>query len=134
MKLLRPAFTIIEIIISVIIISFAIIFILKIHSDNHEHIVYISERNKRSLEDSLFLDRTVLRYHQNKKSAYTILEKNFKITNSKSIEILKNKHREIYIPEGMKIIFPQEMPPLNTTANKVMLKGTHSSIYYYFQI
>ena len=132
MKLLRPAFTIIEILVSVIIISFIITLAFKIHKDNHELIVYVSERNKRSLEDSLFLDHTILQYHQNKKSAYSILEKTFKITNSKSVEILKNKYRDIFIPEGMKIIFPQEMPPLNTTINKVMLKDTHSSIYYHF--
>ena len=59
MKQFRPAFTIIEILISVIIISLAIIPVLKIHTENHKQIVYISERNKRALQDSLYLSENM---------------------------------------------------------------------------
>ena len=107
MKKLRPAFTIIEILISVIIISFAIIFVLKVHTDNHEQIVYITERNKLSLQDSLYLNSDILKYHRDNKTAYDILEKFFKIKESESREILKKNSRDIFIPEEIEILPPR---------------------------
>lgn len=134
MKKYRPAFTIIEILISVIIISFAIIFVLKIHTDNHEQIVYISERNTLSLQDSLYLDKDILKYHRDNKTAYDILEKHFKIRESESREILKKNSRDIFIPEEIEILPPTDQPGPSALVNEVMLKNTHSSIYYRFRL
>jgi len=53
MKNSQPAFTLIEVLVSVLILSGTIVYALKIHSQNHEQIVYISERSKLSLQDSL---------------------------------------------------------------------------------
>lgn len=134
MKQLRPAFTIIEILISVIIISFAIIPVLKVHTDNHDQIVYISERNKRSLQDSLYLGSNILQHHEDNKTAYEILGNFFKIKESKSREILKKNSREIFIPEAITIIpLPEEGGP-TAIVNEVMLKGKHSSLYYHFKL
>ena len=99
MKPFRPAFTIIEILVSVIIISFAILFVLKIHSENHEQIVYISQRNTLAFQDSLYLDKESLRYHKDHKTAYDVLEKTFKITEQESREILKQHSSDIFTPE-----------------------------------
>lgn len=134
MKKYRPAFTIIEILVSVIIISFAIIFVLKIHTDNHEQIVYISERNTLSLQDSLYLDKDILKYHRDNKTAYDILEKHFKIRESESREILKKNSRDIFIPEEIEILPPTDQPGPRALVNEVMLKNTHSSIYYRFRL
>lgn len=134
MKKLRPAFTIIEILISVIIISFAIIFVLKVHTDNHEQIVYITERNKLSLQDSLYLNSDILKYHRDNKTAYDILEKYFKIKESESREILKQNSRDIFIPEEIEILPPLDQPGPSAIVNEVMLKNTHSSIYYHFRL
>ncbi|MEA1953597.1 MAG: hypothetical protein U9O24_04345 [Campylobacterota bacterium] len=134
MKVLRPAFTIIEVLISVIIISFAIIFVLQIHSDNHEQIVYITERNKRSLEDSLFLNREILEHHKDNKSAYDILEKEFSIKELESREMLKKIVRDIFIPEEIQILPPEDIPGPKATVNEVMLKDKHSGLYYHFSI
>jgi len=134
LKPLRPAFTIIEILISVIIISFAIIFVLKVHTDNQEQIVYISERNKRSLQDSLYLSTNILKHHQDNKSAYEILEKFFKVKALESREILKKNSRDIFIPEEIRIIPPQDLPGPTAIVNEVMLKDKHSSIYYHFKL
>lgn len=134
-KRLRPAFTIIEILISVIILSFAIIFVLKVHTDNQEQIVYISERNTLSLEDSLYLSPNILRYHKESKSAYAVLEKFFKIKEQKSREILKQNERDIFIPEEITILPPQEIQGgPKTTVNEIMLKGKHSAIYHRFKL
>ena len=134
MKTLRPAFTIIEILVSVIILSFAIIFVLRIHTDNREQIVYISERNKLSLQDSLYLSPNILRYHKDNKSAYEILENFFKVKEFKSREILKKTSRDIFIPEEIRVIPPENQPGPSAVINEVMLKDKHSSIYYHFNL
>jgi len=134
LKTLRPAFTIIEILVSVIILSFAIIFVLKIHTDNREQIIYISERNKLSLQDSLYLSSNIMRYHKDNKTAYEILEKFFKIKESESREILKKTSRDIFIPEEIRIIPPSEQPGPTAIVNEIMLKDQHSSIYYRFNL
>jgi predicted amidohydrolase len=134
LKQLRPAFTIIEILVSVIILSLAIVPVLKVHTDNHEQIVYISERNKRALQDSLYLDPTILQQHKETKTAYDILSRTFKINELKSREILKKNQREIYIPEAIRITpLPEEGGP-SAIVNEVMLKDKHSSNYYEFTL
>jgi len=135
LKPLRPAFTIIEILVSVIIISLAIIPVLKLHTSNHEQIVYISERNKRALQDSLYLDSTVLSYHQDTKTAYDLLGRLFKVTDTKSREILKDNYRDIFIPEPIELI-PEEEQGGGTAAtiNEIILKGQHSSSYYHLKL
>ncbi len=139
MKTLRPAFTIIEILISVIILSFAIIFVLQVHTDNQEQIVYISERNKLSLQDSLYLSPDILSHHKDNKTAYDILEKFFKINELKSREILKKNRRDIFIPEEITLLPPQDESTQGQSVptaiiNEVMLKDKHSSIYYHFKL
>lgn len=115
-----------------IILSFAIIFVLRIHTDNQEQIVYISERNKLSLQDSLFLSPNILRYHKDNKSAYEILENFFKVKEFKSREILKKTSRDIFIPEEVRITpLPDQSGP-SAVINEIMLKDKHSSIYYHF--
>ena len=134
MKQLRPAFTIIEILISVIIISLAIIPVLKIHTENHEQIVYISERNKRALQDSLYLSSNILQHHQDNKTAYEVLERLFKIKEQESRGILKKSSRDVFIPEEIKIIPMQEQTGPAAIVNEVMLKDKHSSNYYHFKL
>jgi competence protein ComGC len=134
LKAFRPAFTIIEILVSVIIISFAILFVLKIHSENHEQIVYITQRNTLAFQDSLYLDKESLRYHKDHKTAYDVLEKTFKITEQESREILKQHSSDIFTPEEIEILPPAGQPGPSTIVNEVMLKGKQSSIYSHFRL
>lgn len=131
---LRPAFTILEILISVIIISYSIVYVLKIHSSNHQQIVYLSERNKRALEDSLYVTKDILKHHQETKTAYDLLSHEFKIKKDQSLEILKKNKRSIFIPEKIIITPPPETPGPTAIANEVKLKGVHSSVYWHFKI
>lgn len=117
-----------------VILSFAIIFVLRIHTDNQEQIVYISERNKLSLEDSLYLSPNILKYHKDNKSAYDILEKFFKVQESKSREILKKTSRDIFIPEEIRVTPPPNQPGPSAVIHEIMLKDKHSSIYYHFNL
>jgi len=134
LKQLRPAFTIIEILISVIILSLAIVPVLKVHTSNQEQIVYLSERNKRSLQDSLFLSSNILNYHQDNKTAYEILEKFFKVKEQESREILKKISRDVFIPEEVRIIPLEEQGGPTAIVKEIMLKDIHSSIYHHFKL
>ena len=131
---LRPAFTIIELLISVVIISFSIIYVLQVHTSNYKLIVYLTDRNNRSLEDSLYLTTKILDHHKDTKSAYDILERQFKVKEDETRELLKNNEREIYIPDEIQIIPPPDTPGPTAIVNEVKLKGEHSSIYWHFKI
>lgn len=117
-----------------IILSFAIIYVLRVHTDNQEQIVYISERNKLSLQDSLYLSPNILRNHKDTKSAYDILENFFKVKEFKSREILKKNSRDIFIPEEIRVTPPPDQPGPSAVIHEIMLKGKHSSIYYHFNL
>lgn len=129
----RPAFTLIEVLISVLIISGSIVYALQIHSQNHEQIVYISERAKLSLQDSLFVADDALRYHKDKKSAYDVVERYFRIDELKSREILKNMEREYYIPEVISLSSEDEGTPA-AEVNEIKIKDKYSSSYFHFKI
>lgn len=134
MKTLRPAFTLIEILVAVVIISFSILYVLQVHSDNAKHIIYLSERNKQSLQDSLYLTPNILKYHKDNKSAYDILERYFKVKELKSREILKKNTRDIYIPEEITIIPPPDTRGPTAIVNEVDLKDKHSSTFWHVKI
>ena len=112
----------------------AIIPVLKIHTENHEQIVYISERNKRALQDSLYLSSNIFQHHQDTKTAYEILERSFKINELKSREILKKSSRDVFIPEEIQVTSVEEQGGPAVTVNEVMLKDKHSSNYYHFSL
>jgi len=132
-KTLRPAFTLIEILISVLILSGTIVYALKIHSQNHEQIVYISERNKLSLQDSLFVAEDTLKYHKDTKTAYDIIEKYFKIDDLKSREILKKISRVYFIPEPIQLMAEGEITP-SAVVDEIKIKDKFSSFYFHFKI
>ena len=135
MKNIRPAFTLSEILISVLILSGAIVYVLKVHSQNYEQIVYISERNRHALEDSLFLGKEVLRYHQSEKNAYDLLQNSgFKVDKYESRKILKALKRQITIPEPIALMPDEEAQGPAATVDRILIKDTYSSRYFRFKI
>ena len=134
MNRLRKGFTLIEILVSVLILSGAIVYVLQVHSQNHEQIVYISERNKKTLEDSLFLVDNIIRYHKDEKNAYDVLADYFRVDKFESRQILKTTKRHIFIPEEIKIVPQEEMQGPAATVNEIKLKGDYSSSYFRFKI
>ena len=132
-KTLRPAFTLIEILISVLILSGTIVYVLKIHSQNREQIIYISERSKLSLQDSLFVAEDTLQYHKDTKTAYDIVEKYFKVDDLKSRNILKKISREYFIPETIQLIADETETP-TAVVDEIKIKDQFSSSYFHFKI
>ena len=132
-KNFTSAFTLIEVLVSVLIISGSIVYALQIHSQNHEQIVYISERAKLSLQDSLFVADDTLRYHKDTKSAYDVIERYFRIEELKSREILKKIEREYYIPEIISLSADEEGMP-SAEVSEIKIKDKFSSSYFHFKI
>jgi len=133
LKTLRPAFTLIEILISVLILSGTIVYALKIHSQNREQIIYISQRSKLSLQDSLFVAEDTLKYHKDTKTAYDIIEKHFKVDDLKSRNILKKISREYFVPEPIQLIGEEAGTP-TAVIDEIKIKDQFSSSYFHFNI
>jgi len=129
----KSAFTLIEVLISVLIISGSIVYALQIHSQNHEQIVYISERAKLSLQDSLFVADDALRYHKDTKSAYDVIERYFKVEERKSREILRKIERKYTIPDVISLSSEEEGMP-SAEVNEIKIKDKYSSSYFHFKI
>jgi len=128
-----PAFTLIEVLISVLILSGSIVYALKIHSQSREQIVYISERNTLALQDSLFLSDSTRTYHKETKTAYDLLHQYFRIDDLNSRDILKKIKREYYIPEVINLSSEEENTPA-AIVNEIKGKDKYSSSYFHFKI
>jgi len=134
LKNTRKAFTIIEILISVIIISFSIVYVLKIHTQNHQQIIYIAKRNKNALQDSLFLTDEITKYHKEHKNAYELLHTSFKIDALKSRALLKEKERIFFITEPVTLMEEEEESGPSAIIQEIKLKGKYSSSYFRFKL
>ena len=135
MKPDRNAFTLIEVLVSVLIIATSIVYILKIYSQNHAQITYITGRNAHALEDSLFLSDTVLRYQREKKSAYDLLAQEVPVEKFESRKILKEIKRSITLPEPITLT-PDEETDGSPAAiiHEIKLKGDYASTYFRFDL
>ncbi len=127
------AFTLIEVLVSVIILSGSIFYVLQIHSQNREQILYISERGTLALQDSLFLGEDVSAYNKDTKTAYEMVERNFRVDELKSRKILQDISREYNIPEPLKLDEGEEGMP-TATVNEIKLKDQYSASYFHFKI
>ncbi|MDD2452193.1 MAG: prepilin-type N-terminal cleavage/methylation domain-containing protein [Sulfurovum sp.] len=129
----RPAFTLIEVIISVVIISVVILSLMEISSRSKENAVYLSQRNRASFADSFYLLDESSKYHKKEKNAYELLQPYFHLTDDKSREILKTISREIIVPEPIDIPSPDDTT-VKAEARKVILKDQYSSSYFQFKL
>ena len=116
-----------------IIISFSILYVMKIHSQNHAQIVYISQRNSMAFQDSLFLTDNVAMYHKEKKSAYDVLSPYFKPKTFKSREILKQIKRDFFIPEPVRLM-SDESSGMTVSIEEIKIKDQYSSSYFHFKL
>ena len=124
---MKRAFTIIEIVISVIIIAIVTLTIAKINRQNANLVDYVSSRNKYELTNTLFLTPEALKYNKSEKDAYTILSK-MDIKNSDAKIYLKKIKRKIYTQTGIPI--EKVIVPINL--NAIMIQSKFSTRYYRF--
>jgi prepilin-type N-terminal cleavage/methylation domain-containing protein len=126
----RQAFTIIEVLVSVVLISIVALSAVKLQQESREMALYLSERSKNELSNTLFLTKEAMRYHKEEKDAYALLSNQFKISDSESKEILEKTSRTIFISDPIKL--SDETLPVK--ANEIMLKGDYSARFFHFQI
>ena len=122
---MRKAFTLMEIMVSVVLIAIVVLGIIKIQKENIFMAKYIAGRVQAELSNTLFVSKEVMRYDKDEKDAYTILS-SMRPRNDKSKEILKQVKRKIYISEPLPI---GEVPfPIEVRA--IMLKSEYSARFY----
>ena len=122
---MRSAFTIIEIIISVVIIAMTTLTLAKISKQNSTMVDYVTNRLKNELSNTLFLHPDAFNYDKSRKDAYTILH-SMGIRNDKTKAYLKTLKRKIYTQEDIpikKMIIPVRL-------NAIMLQSSFSTRFY----
>ena len=124
---MKKAFTIIEIIVSTIIIAVVVLGLLKINKQNADMAEYISLRNKSELSNSLFLTKEAFKYDKSLKDAYTLLSK-MPIKNSKTKAYLKTIQKKIYIDKDI----PTDKMVVPIRLNALMIKSKFATRYYRF--
>ncbi len=122
---MRKAFTLMEIMVSVVLIAIVVLGIIKIQKENIFMAKYIAGRVQSELSNTLFLGKTALRYNRDEKDAYTLLS-GMRIRNDKSKEILKKITRKIYVTDPL----PVGELPIPIELRAIMLKHEYSARFY----
>ena len=133
---MKRAFTLIEVIMSVIIVSIVVMGAMELQSKNRDMAVYISQRGNSELDNSLFLTQKAYRYDKDEKDAYEILRDDFDIRDDDSKEVLKNIIKKINITEDKDIPISMEEgsePIFTFYTNEILLKGKYPARYYNFR-
>ena len=135
---MRPAFTLIEILISVVILATSIVYVMKIYDQKHTQTAYIMQRNSAALSDSLFLTNDVQRYSKEEKNAYDLLHGTFRNLSAKTAKLLKHTKRNIYVGAPEKLIGNDEESGDSSNPNvevrKIILKDTFNATYHRFKV
>ena len=122
---MRKAFTLMEIMVSVVLISIVVLGIVKLQKENIFMAKYIAGRVQSELSNTLFLGKTAMRYNRDEKDAYTLIS-HLHLRNDKSKEILKKITRKIYVTDPL----PIGELPLPIELRAVMLKSEYSARFY----
>jgi len=129
------AFTLIEVLVSVIIVSIVVVGALKLQGQNSDMASYLLKRGNSELDNALFLTDRVQRYDQSKKNAYDILADEFQIKDDESRQLLKKIEKKINITEATPILVgTEDTGVLTFYSNEILLKGTYPARYYTFKL
>lgn len=129
---MRPAFTLIEILVSIVILATSIVYVMKIYEQKHAQTAYIIQRNSAALSDSLFLTEDALRYSKKEKNAYDMLHDTFRNIPDKTGMLLKQTKRKIYVSAPVKLMESDDGP--NAEVRKLILKDTFTASYHRFKV
>jgi prepilin-type N-terminal cleavage/methylation domain-containing protein len=125
---MRRGFTLIEVLVSVMLISVVVLGIARIEEQNIEAAGYLSKRMLSELSNTLFLGKSVGLFSGKGKDAYTVLKREgFKITKDRDIAVLKGIERKISVRKNAPV---SKDIPIAIGVESIMLKGEFSSIYY----
>ena len=132
----KKAFTLIEVIMSVVIVGLIVMGILQQQSQNSDMAEYLLKRGNSALDNGLFLTQKVQRYTKDTKSAYDLLIDEFSIRDLESRDILRKIEKKINITEELEIPISMEegqAPMFIFYTNEVLLNGAYPARYYTFK-
>ncbi|CAA6821605.1 MAG: Unknown protein [uncultured Sulfurovum sp.] len=132
----KKAFTLIEVIMSVIIVGIVVTGALQLQAQNSDMAEFLLKRGNAELDNALFLTKKVQRYTNDKKNAYDLLVDEFSIKDFDSRDILKKIEKNINITEALPIpvgMDESDAPMFVFYANEILLKGDYSARYYTFK-
>jgi prepilin-type N-terminal cleavage/methylation domain-containing protein len=133
---LKRAFTLIEVIMSVIIVGIVVMGLLKLQAQNSDMAEYLLKRGNSELDNALFLTKKVQRYTNDKKNAYDLLVDEFSIKDFDSRDILKKIEKKINITESLPVpvgMDENEAPIFIFYTNEILLNGEYPARYYTFK-
>ncbi|SFV71545.1 hypothetical protein MNB_SV-13-1514 [hydrothermal vent metagenome] len=132
----KKAFTLIEVIMSVIIVSIVVMGAMQLQEQNSDMATYLLKRGNSELDNSLFLTEKVQQYSKDKKNAYDMLADEFSIKDFDSRDILKKIEKKINTTEAQAIPIgaTEDAPPMFIFySNEILLNGNYPARYYTFK-
>jgi prepilin-type N-terminal cleavage/methylation domain-containing protein len=131
----KKAFTLIEVIMSVIIVGIVVMGALQLQSQNTDMAEYLLKRGTSELDNALFLTKKVQSYTRDTKDAYELLVDEFAIRDFESRDILKNIEKKINITEELPVPVGMEgdTPMFIFYTNEILLNGDYPARYYTFK-
>jgi len=125
---MRRGFTIIELMVSVILISVVIMAILKLQSQTRDMAYYISNRGKAEFANTLFTTDSIQKYHKANKDAYSVIGDSFKSDKFDTKEILEKTKRDIFISDPLELDEDQALP---FKVYQIKLRGDSAASSFY---
>ena len=131
----KQAFTLIEVILSVVIVSIVVMGAMQLQEQNSDMASYLLKRGNSELDNSLFLTKKVQQYSHDKKSSYDLLVDEFSIKDFDSRDILKRVEKKINITEALPIPVGADgdTPQFIFYSNEILLNGDYPARYYTFK-
>ena len=135
-KSIKRAFTLIEVLVSVIIVFIVVVGAMQLSRQNKDMATYLLKRGSSEIDNSLFLTKKVQRYSNDKKSAYDLLVDEFSIKDFDSRDLLKKVEKKINITEALPIPVgggEDDAPKFIFYSNEILLNGDYPARYYTFK-
>jgi prepilin-type N-terminal cleavage/methylation domain-containing protein len=132
----KKAFTLIEVIMSVMLVGIIVMGLLKLQAQNADMAEYLLKRGNSELDNALFLTKKVQRYTNDKKNAYDLLVDEFFIKDFDSRDILKKIEKQINITEALPVpvgMDENQAPMFIFYTNEILLNGDYPARYYTFK-
>lgn len=136
MKKKKNGFTLIEVLVSVMIVGIVVMGVLQVQAQNTDMAQYLLKRANAELDNALFLTKKAQRYNNDKKSAYDLLIDEFSIKDFESRDVLKKIEKTINVTEAQPIpvgMDENEAPMFVFYTNEILLNGEYPARYYTFK-
>lgn len=136
MKKKKNGFTLIEVLVSVMIVGIVVMGVLQVQAQNTDMAQYLLKRANAELDNALFLTKKAQRYSNDKKSAYDLLIDEFSIKDFESRDALKKIEKTINVTEAQPIpvgMDENEAPMFVFYTNEILLNGEYPARYYTFK-